>query len=240
MDKIDHFRIIILFVFFGVSLPKAEAQFEVFLDFLIYDYGLLFGFEDEPGVFDIDFAPYPYEMDYHGLYLLPDEVGHRVNTYVNFHFQNNEDDLSGGFFQIKFSPVSVFTIDVNHLQLFKNNTRDPDERYSFTNYSAIFNRIRNPRVHFWWDIGLTRAGGKSQDTEWGPSLGGGATFYIKKPISIYTDFRWTYFVENLYTTGFYQARLQAHMKQFLIYAGLHFVDGDFNWTSWSLGTGVYF
>ena len=39
---------------------------------------------------------------------------------------------------------------------------------------------------------------------------------------------------------FYKKALQAHIRQFKIYAGLQYVDGDLNWASWTLGTGVYF
>lgn len=235
-------KIYLLFFFASIFLNpiKTEAQLEIFLDFLIYDYGLLFGFEGEPGAHDIDYAAYPYEYPDRGMYLDVEESGFHTMTNINFQLQNNEDDVSGGFFQIKFSPVSIFTIDVNHLQLFEDIRNGEDRRYSFTNFSAQYNRVRNTRFHYWWSLGVTRAGGSEYDTQWGPSFGTGATFYIKRPISIYTDFRWTYFTGEYATVGTYEVRLQAHIKQFKIYAGLQYLDEDFNWASWSLGTGVYF
>lgn len=240
MKKYCRVYLFFLTIAFVIGPKPAKAQFELFLDFLIYDYGLLFGFEGEPGVFDIDFAAYPYEYDDVGLYLFPNEAGYRVNTYVDFRFQSNEDAVSGGWMQVKVSPLSILTIDINHLQLYESVFAQEGIRYSFTNLTGQYNRVRRPKFHLWWNVGVSRFGGNRDETEWGPSVGIGATFYVKKPVSIYTDFRWTYFTEFLGTTGVYDLRLQTHHKQLTVYAGLNFLDGDFDWVNWTLGAGIHF
>ena len=163
MMKFCRVSLLIFLLNFVASPEKANAQLEVFLDFLIYDYGLLFGFEGEPGAHDIDFTDYPYQYDDVGMYFFPEEAGRPINTYFNFHFQTNEQEQNGAWFQLKFSPISVFTFDVNHLQLYENNFGKERTRYSFTNFSAQYNRIRNPRTHFWWSLGLTRFGGNEDE-----------------------------------------------------------------------------
>ncbi|MEM8909678.1 MAG: hypothetical protein AAGD05_17655 [Bacteroidota bacterium] len=219
---------------------KAEAQLEVFLDFLIYDYGLLFGFEDEPGVYDIDFAEYPYELEDRGLYLYPEDAGRQSNVYFNLHFQSNEDNLNGAFFQFKYSPVSVLTLDLNHLHLFETLSDGEHISVSFTNFTAQYNRLRGARAHFWWGLGLTYAKEEGFDGEWGSSLGVGTTLYLKKPLSLYGDFKLNYFVEDLPFTPVSDVRLQVHLKRFLVYAGFQHIGGIYDWTTWSMGMGFYF
>ncbi|MEM9824123.1 MAG: hypothetical protein AAF985_23760 [Bacteroidota bacterium] len=240
MERYFRIHVVLLSFIFVLGPKPAKAQLEVLLDFLIYDYGILFGFEGEPGAFDIDFTTYPYQYDDVGLYLFPDEIGRRMNTYVDFRYQSNEDDVAGGWMQVKFSPISTITIDINHLQLYESVFAQDGFRYSFTNFSFQYNRVRGPRFHFWWSLGVTRFGGNVDDTEVGGSLGIGATYYIRKPVSLYTDFRWSYFPNTLGTTGVYDIRVQTHHKQFTVYAGLNILDGDFDWLSWSLGAGIHF
>jgi len=240
MKKYYRIYLFLLTFAFVIGPRPAKAQFEIFLDFLIYDYGFLFGFEGEPGALDIDFAAYPYQDHEVGMYLFPGELGDRMKTYVDFRFQSNEDDVSGAWMQLKFSPISTITLDINHLQLYESVFAQDGNRYSFTNFTGQYNRIRRPKIHLWWNIGLSRFGGNREETEWGPSVGIGATFYIKKPVSIYSDFRWTYFTRNLGTTGVYDLRLQTHHKLLTVYAGLNFLDGDFDWISWTLGAGFHF
>ncbi len=222
-----------------VGLPRSgQAQLEILLDFLIYDYGVFFGFEGEPGVFDIDFAKYPYEQDYHGLYLPEEDAGFRIRTKVNFHLLNSSDAVNGGYLQVKFSPLSRMTLDVNRLHIYEESGLGEKELYSFTNFSFQYNRVRNHRIHFWWDLGVTKAGNAYD--EWGPTAGFGTTIYIKKPVSLYAAARWAYFQEELSTVGFYDLRLQMHLKQFLIYGGIQRVGREVDFTSWIIGTGIYF
>lgn len=228
-----------LLLLFFIGLPRSgQAQLEIFLEFLIYDYGLFFGFEDEPGAFDIDFAKFPYEQDYHGLYLPVEDAGFRIRTKVNFHLLNGSDAIDGGYLQVKFSPISTISLDMNRLHLYEDLGLGENQLYSFTNISFQYNRVRNHRIHFWWDLGVTKAA-HGYD-EWGGSAGLGTTIYIKKPISLYAAARWTYFREELNTVSNYDLRLQMHLKQFLIYGGMQRIGGDVDWTKWIIGTGIYF
>lgn len=232
--------IIGIFIMMLIAPRTGQAQLDIFIEFLAYEWEIIFGFEGEPRAREIDFAKYPFEEDDYGLYLPMEDLGmgHLVRTNVNFHLLNNADGVTGGFLQAKFSPSSRITIDGNRLELFEKIGFDDERKYSFTNFSFQWNRIRGKRFHFWWDIGISNAA-RDYDA-WGGSFGLGTTIYIKKPISLQATSRWSYFEDGIEAIGFYDVRLQYHLKQFLIYGGMQRVGGEVDWTSWSVGTGIYF
>lgn len=202
--------------------------------------GLLFGFPDER--IRADMARYPYEYSHHGLYLPPEEIGYDVRANVVGHYQNNEDALSGGFMQVKFTPHSGFTLDLSHLQLFQAATRQEDgDDLSFTAFSVNYNRIRHEKFHLWWGLGAMRIGSTEEGylDSMSPTITSGFTWYIKKPISLYGDVQFAW--PDAVPSQLYQLRLQGHINRMMIYGGMQGISvGDANVLSWTIGTGIFF
>ncbi len=198
--------------------------------------GMLFGFPDEPRFDEIDFSKFPYEDGRNGLYRPFGEEGFRMRGQFITHFQNNEDALSGAFFQLKFSPTRFLTLDVNHLQLFEVREGETD-KLGITNFALEYNRIRLPRIHIWWGGGLMVLEG---DQNYGsPSVVAGTTIFIKKPLSFYADVQagWP----NAVPAQQFQVRMQIHVKRYLFYGGYQGLKiGRKHQASWTMGTGFYF
>ncbi len=188
----------------------------------------------------IEFADYPYDDPKTGLFRRPGEWGFRHRFYVGTHFLNNEQALSGGLLEVKYSPIRALSVDFNHLQLVERLEDDAENQYDWLGFSTLavqYNRLRHHRVHAWWGLGASRMSG--EENYWGPALLGGMTWYIKKPLSLHLEAQSMWF--NGAAVQSYQARLQAHVKRFPIYAGYQgIVVGGNHFPAWTLGTGVWF
>ncbi len=186
----------------------------------------------------IEFAEYPYDTPYSGLYRPAGDLGFRSRVYAGMHFLNNEQNLSGGFMQVKYSPIRALTVEFNHLQLFESIEGQKElELLGFSTLAAHYNRLRHHRIHAWWGVGLSQMSG--QQRYGGPSLLAGTTIFIKRPLSLHLEGQAMWL--NTVAVQFYQARIQAHVKRFQIYAGYKgiLVDGN-HFPAWTLGTGVWF
>ena len=65
------------------------------------------------------------------------------------------------------------------------------------------------------------------------------TIYIKKPVSVHGEVQTGWL--NGAPTSLYQARLQVHLKRYLVYAGYQGINVDgFKSNNWAMGAGVYF
>lgn len=202
-------------------------------------YGLMFGFENERRPYEIDFAKYPYEFENEGIYRDFDYTGYRARGEFNFHFQSNEDNLYGGYGQLKFSPWRFLNVEVNHLQLVEtlDNQQDKTDQLSMTNVNVQFNRIRHHRIQGWWGLGAMFINGEQNYGS--PSFVAGTTIYFMKPLSLYLDTQIGYPGQAIATQT--QARLQVHLDRFKIYGGYQGTRiGEVYEPSWSLGGGVYF
>jgi hypothetical protein len=201
-------------------------------------FGLFFGFDGEPFPNDIDFSPYPYFDDYSGNYLMFEEEGRPIQGQFTAHFQNNENTLSGGFFQLKFSPARFLTLDINHLRLVENRIDDDQKDYlNITNFNVSYNRVRLSKFSYWWGSGLMLLDG---NTLYGsPSFTTGMDIFIRKPLSIHANLQLG--APNNTVTTMSQVKLQAHLDRFVISAGFSGLQiGSVFEGSWLIGSGVYF
>ena len=186
----------------------------------------------------VEFAEYPYDEAKSGLFRRPGEWGFRSRTYAGLHFLNNEQSLSGGFLQIRYSPIRALSIEFNHLQLVeKVEDQEEFDLLGFSTLGMHYNRLRHHRVHAWWGVGVTQMRGEENYT--GPALLFGTTLFIKRPLSLHLEGQ-TMWLNGL-PVQFYQARIQTHLKRFQIYTGYQGIVLDYNhFPSWTLGTGLWF
>lgn len=201
-------------------------------------YGLFFGFQGEPFPNETDYSLYPYFDNYSGNYMHIEDEGRGFQGQFNTHFQNNENTLSGGFFQLKLSPARFLTIDVNHLRLYERRIQDnQSDNLNITNFNVQYNRIRGPKFNLWWGSGLMLLDG---NTLYGsPNISTGMTIFVKKPLSIYADLQIG--APNNTITTLSQIKLQAHLERFVLSAGFSGLQvGNVFEGSWSIGSGVYF
>lgn len=210
------------------------------VEFLWYPtYGLMFGFEGERYPNEIEFARYPYEKENEGIYREIDEVGYRIRSEFNFHFQSNGDNLYGGYGQLKFSPWRFMNFEINHLQLVESfdNQGDKTDQLAITNMSIQFNRIRHHRIQGWWGLGAMLLNGERNYAS--PSFVAGTTIYFMKPLSLYLDTQIG--IPNGTVATQTQARLQVHLDRFKIYGGYQGtrIGGLFE-PNWTLGAGIHF
>ncbi len=209
-------------------------------EFLWYPtYGLFFGFEGETYPNEIEFSRYPYEQDNEGIYRNIDNTGYLARGEFNLHFQSNEDNLYGGYGQIKWSPWRFLNFEANHLRLIEvlDNQGDKSDHLSITNVSVQFNRIRHHRIQGWWGVGAMVINGEQEYAS--PSFVAGTTIYFLKPLSLYLDTQVGYPNQTIATQT--QARLQVHLDRFKIYGGYQGTRiGEIFEPNWTLGAGVHF
>jgi hypothetical protein len=210
---------------------------ELLIDIGYYPtFGLLFGFDNEPAPWEVDFSRYPYDDGRNGLYQPLDFDGWRVRTQVLSHFQSNEDALYGGFFQVKFYPTPWLNLDVNRLQLLETLDNGTDH-FSITNFNFQYSRIRHPRFHLWWGVGLMLLDGEFLYGS--ASVSTGFTWYFKKPLSLHAETQIGF--PNDVIARQHTARIQAHLGRYLIFAGYQGLRaGDVRQPNWAMGGGVWF
>jgi len=235
----------------GNNNRESESG-DIFIDILynldfIFDFsaGVLFGFYDQSPMFasaeegGIEFAKYPYNDPKGGLYLQRGYYGKRSRTNINLHFLNNENDLYGGYGQIKYSPIPALTLDLSHLRLVEklNGEAENFDHLGFTTFSINLNRVRHRNFHWWWGMGAMNMDGEENHT--GFALNTGMTVYIKKPISLHGEVQSGWL--NGAPTSLFQGRLQVHLDRYKVYAGYQGINVDGFWSNnWALGAGVYF
>ena len=201
-------------------------------------YGVMFGFPNEYQLGLADYSPYPYFDGFSGNFMHIEDEGRGFQGQFYSHFQNNENTLSGGYFQLKLSPARFITLDVNHLRLFERRAVDNQkDQMSITNFNVHYNRVRHHKFHMWWGSGLMLL---DRNTLYGsPTLTTGMDIFIKRPLSIHAEIQLG--APNGNITSLSQIRMQAHLERFLISAGFSGlqVGNEFE-GSWSIGTGIYF
>ncbi|MCC6723717.1 MAG: hypothetical protein IT258_04355 [Saprospiraceae bacterium] len=194
----------------------------------------------------VGYNDYPYADDENGLYLPLDmDNEKRMALQINGHFQSDEDAVFGGYFQTKWSPNRALSLEVNHLQLFEtldapNSADETTDHFSITNFSFGYNRVHHSRFQLWWGGGLMLLNPGKESLLYGsPTLNMGLTWYIKRPLSLYADGQ-IGFPNGVYARQ-HQARVQVHLKRYMIYAGYQGTKvGDVSIPSAALGAGVWF
>lgn len=237
MKCLKKYLFVLSFTLFSFS---ASAQlWQVFLEPLFID-GFWFTFvtsEGEPTWQETTFANYPYDLRDSGLFLPLDFEGDQSRVNVNLHLQNNENSISGGLLQVRYSPISLLTLDAYRLQLLDTEKADDAENINITSFSVIYNRLRHHKIHAWWGIGGIFM--DADDNTGSASFNMGVNYFFKEPLSLYADVQFADLNEEFATIA--QARLQVHLKRYLVYGGYHYIDnGAINIGSWTIGGGIYF
>lgn len=230
----------LLILSFSVVSFSTSAQFwEILLEPVLID-GFWFTFvtsENEPSWRETTFASYPYDLRGSGLFLPTTLEGDKSRLNINLHFQNDENNISGGLLQIKYSPISLLSLDAYHLQLFDSQKDDLSENINLTSFSIIYNRLRHHKIHAWWGIGGIWMDANKNTAS--PSFNMGVNYFFKDPISLYGDIQFADLNEEFATIV--QVQIQVHLKRFLVYGGYHYMDmGNLEIGSWIMGGGVYF
>lgn len=233
-------KVILLLLVFSVTSRQAKSQFwEIFLEPLFIEgmyYGL-FGSPNEPTWQETTFASYPYDLAETGLFLPVDLEGDQHRFFLSSHFQNDEKNTSGGLFQLRYHPISLLLVEANHLQLFENQSNDMGNNVGITSFSINYNRLRHPKIHIWWGGGGLWKSGDNRDGT--PILNFGLNYYFKEPLSLYFDYKMGTLNEEF--AFLWQARMQMHIRRFVIYGGFQQMDlDDLDLSSWIIGGGFYF
>ncbi len=233
-------RNFILVFFLSLYSIAVSAQFwEALLEPLFVEgfWYTFIGSPDEPRWYETTFAAYPYDLQESGLFLPTDLEGDKSRGQIALHFQNDEKSISGGFFQAKYAPISLFTIEAYRLQLFDNQKADRSENIKITGFNANYNRLRHHKIHAWWGLGGVWMDADENSSS--PSFNMGANYFFKDPLSLYGTIQFARLNEQLATLG--ELRIQVHLRRFLLYGGYHsFQNGDLSISSWTIGGGIYF
>lgn len=208
---------------------------------------LFYGFPGETPARLSSFNSYPYADGENGVYLPPDdfEPQKRMSLQLTGHLQADEDAVYGGYFQARWSPNRAINLEANRLQLLElldnpDGTVGSSDHFSITNFNLSYNRVHHRKFQLWWGGGLMLLNpGKDALLYGSPSVNGGFSWYIKRPISLYADGQIGY--PNGVIARQNQVRVQMHLKRFMVYAGMQGTRiGDVRMPSMAVGTGVWF
>lgn len=231
---------VIIFLFFVCFWTKTHSQvWQVLFDAFFIDgiWYTLVETSDEPRWYETTYASYPYDLRGSGLFLPTDLEGDKARASFNLHFQNNENSLSGVFGQLKYSPISLLTIEGNRLQYFDADKEPNSENLNLTAFSILYNRLRHHKIHAWWGLGGIWLDDDENNSA--PTFNTGFNYFFKDPISLYGDMLLTSLNDEV--AAILQIRVQVHLRRFNIYGGYHYADLNGNTIgSWVLGSGVYF
>ncbi len=208
---------------------------------------LLFRGPNEMPANEFGFSEYPYADEENSGTYLPLDMGNekRMSLQLTGHVQTDQDAVFGGFLQAKWSPNRAFTLEANHLQLFEsldepNSNGEETDQFSITNFSFGYNRVHHSKFQLWWGGGLMLLNPGKESLLYGsPTFNMGFTWFFKRPLSLYADGQFG-FPNGVYARQ-HQARLQVHLKRFMVYAGYQGTKvGDVSLPNAALGTGVWF
>jgi len=143
---------------------------------------------NEPSWQETTFASFPYDEPKSGLFLPTTLVGDDSRFHAVTHFQNNERGLSGGLVQLKYAPISLFTIEGNYLHLFGEEDAIK-ENIGLTYFNVSYNRLRHHRIHCWWGLGAIFLQNHNEPVSDNKtfSFNLGVNYYFKEPLSLYLE-----------------------------------------------------
>lgn len=230
---------LLLFLFSGISFTASAQFWDVFVETLLLDGFWYVIVEDpqEPNWQETTFASYPYDLRGSGLYLPTNLEGDQSRLNLNVHVQSTDRDIIGTYAQLKYSPISLITLDAYRLQYF-DTERDPGtENINLTSAAIIYNRLRDSKIHAWWGLGALWLDSDENFTS--ATFNVGANYFFKDPISLYGEAQLGVIDEDFVSMS--QIRLQLHLKRYLIYGGYQSMQiGDLDRKGWMFGGGVYF
>ena len=236
-------KYLLILQFAILSYAPIKAQFwqlllePVFIEGIYY--AVIAG-PNEPTWKETTFASFPYDSPEAGLFLPTTLVGDKSRFEGVAHFQNNERRTSGGFVQLKYSPISLLTTEVSHLQIF-DQSDDQTNRIGFSSFNLSYNRVRHHRIHFWWGLGGLFLSESQQTVADDKAfvVNAGFNYYFKKPLSLYVETQMGEINDRFGALS--QARIQVHLERYLIYAGYQDINfGEFEYGSLAIGGGIYF
>jgi len=236
-------KIILIGLLHLLSIASLNAQFwEILLEPLFIDgiWTAIIEGPNEPNWQETTFASFPYDEPKAGLYLPTTLIGDKSRFHAVVHFQNNERALSGGFVQLKYAPISLFTVEANYLHLF-GEENGVNENIGITYFNVSYNRLRHHRIHCWWGLGgiFLRNQDEPISDNKTLSLNLGVNYYFKEPMSLYLETQMGNINEEFGAIS--QARVQVHLDHFLLYAGYQDVNfGELEYNGIAIGGGIYF
>lgn len=236
----NRFKQQFLMIVFSISSFTVSAQvWQVLVESLLLDgfWYILVETPEEPKWYETTFASYPYDLRGSGLYLSPNYEGDQSRVNINFQFQSTQDDLLGAYAQIKYSPISLLTVEATRMQYFDIEKEPSVENLNVTSVALLYNRLRRPKIHAWWGLGGIWL--DQEENTGSTSVNLGVNWYFTEPISLYADAQYG-FADGEFT-ALSQIRLQLHLRRYLVYGGFNRTRiGERRLDSWMIGGGIYF
>ena len=230
----------IFVLLFGIISLNASAQIlGTFFESLILDgfYYVLIETPADPNWRSTTFASYPYDLKGSGLFLPPNLKGDQSRVTLNWQIQSSAEEVLGVYGQVRYSPISLLSIDAYRLQFFDGERPEGTENLNLTALALTYNRWRRSKFHGWWGLGALWVDADENATTGSFNFGG--TFYFLDPVSVYGESQIGLLDGDLFNIT--QFRLQLHLRRYLVYGGYHRINiNDQLINSWVIGGGVYF
>ena len=228
-----------LFIWGMATLPATGQFWQAFVDALLLDglYTVLVESPEEPRWQETTYASYPYDMRGSGLYLPTEFEGDQLRFSLTGQLQSSQRDLPSMQVRLTASPISLLSLEANHLRYFGRSQSDESESLNSSSFAVLYNRLRRTKIHGWWGIGVTHVDWTENYTTM--TLHFGANYFFMDPVSLHGAVQMSQVGEDFYASS--QIRLQLHLKRMLLYGGFHSLQIlDTQRNSWVLGTGIYF
>ena len=182
-------------------------------------YGILFetSWENELPMHSAQFTRYPYFDNESGNYTYDTNAEYfpfKVVLSGGMHAENKH--LYGHDFGLQLKLFDRADISLRYNSLIeKQNIRT--NQIDIYNIMVHYHRLRMPKFDLWYGLGATHLGGIVEET--GFSLDFGAEWFIKKPISLFAQWKHSWFDNNLSTSQtIYSVRY--YIQQFNIEFGM--------------------
>lgn len=140
-------------------------------------------FEKESKMHRASIAKYSYINKHTGNFTYNDSLSVKSNLLLTNSFLRESKSLYGNNFNAKFRFAKRMDAEFGYLELTEKlqNTKD---HFSLFSLMVNYHRIRTQRLDIWYGIGAMHVANNVNKT--GFAFGGGAEWFIKRPISIYT------------------------------------------------------
>ena len=184
-----------------------------------------------------EISEYPYKTASFGNFIYTDSTNYALARLdVSNNFVIKDHNLYGNNLNLDFRFFRRMGFEVDYLQLFEKVGTTSD---SFSLFSAMLNyhRIRTQKLDFWFGLGTMYVGNDVH--KFGFSVGVGAEWFIKKPISLVVSHKGASI--NHQSVNKTKVLLKYHLKKYHISSGYeYFVLGVSSIDAFSLGIGITF
>lgn len=192
-------------------------------------------FEFKGKMHDAEIAKYPYKEPHYGNFLYATNIDYALARLdISDHFVIENSHLYGNHLQTDFRFFKRMGVEVTYLKLYEKLNR---RTATFSLASAMLNyhRIRTQKLDLWVGLGTMYVG--EEVHKFGFSYGAGATWFIKKPISITASIKATNINNRSVNTS--KVMLQYYFKNYRFGAGYEaFTLGVSQINTFSIGVGI--